>query len=73
MRYKNNPAWSLNGSSYTIPDELSHWEKFLEAEQIAEQDFGSNPKVLDFLVKNARHYFVPTKVLKLYGMDLEDI
>ena len=72
MRHRNFPAWSINGGTYIIPDQPSKWEQFLEAENIAEQDFGSNPKVLEFAVKNARHYFIPTKVLRMYGLDFED-
>jgi len=76
MAYRNPhqpPSWSLNGSSYpALPNLPSKWEQFLLAENIAEQDFGTNPKVLDFVIKNSRHYFVPTKVLRLYGLDYED-
>lgn len=67
------PAWSLVSGTYPgVPDEPSKWEKFLLAEQIDEKDAGDNPKVLAFILKNCRTYFVPTKVLKLYGLDHED-
>jgi hypothetical protein len=71
MRHRQNPAWSLNGSSYPeLPIQPSQWEKFLLAENMEEKDaLKQNPKVLAFLIKNCRTYFVPTKVLKLYGMD----
>lgn len=66
------PSWSLSAGSFTgIPNEPSRWEKFLEAENLDEKDVRkNNPKVLDFVIKNYRQYFVPTKVLKMYGMDL---
>ncbi len=74
MRHRQHPAWSISGSSYpVVPDEPSRWDQFLLKENIEEQDFGANPKVLDFILKNARHYFVPTKVLKLYGLDHEEV
>lgn len=76
MAYRNPhqpPSWSINGSSYpSIPDESTKWEIFLLAENIADKDIRNNPKVLDFITKYARTYFVPTKVLKLYGAYYED-
>lgn len=66
------PGWSLTGGSYAgLPYERSRWEKFLEAEHLDESDLGNNPKVLDFLVKNAHTYFVPTKVLRMYNMEFD--
>jgi hypothetical protein len=66
-------VWSIRGSSHLdIPDQPSRWEKFLEAEHLDEKDLKKkNPKVLDFVVKNHRTYFVPTKILKMYGMKIE--
>jgi hypothetical protein len=63
-----SPAWSLQGYP-DIPDEPCHWELFLITEGIEAKDFENNPKVLDFIVKHARTYYVPTEVLKMWGMD----
>ena len=63
-------AWSITGYP-EIPDEGTHWERFLEAEHIEEKDIDDNPKVLDFIVKNAHRFYVPTVVLKMYDMEVE--
>lgn len=72
MGYKNHPSWSLKGASYTVPDQLSQWELFLLTEGISDKDLNNNPKVLKFILKNVRTYFIPTKILKLYGQDYDD-
>ena len=71
MQRKTPPAWSLNGGNYPdLPVEPSRWEQFLASEGLKEQDIKShNPKVRDFVVRNFRTYFVPMKVLKMYGLD----
>lgn len=78
MRYRpkphQSPKWSLNGvAQIDVPNEPSRWEKFLLEEQIEDKDIGSDPRVLKFLMKNYRTYFVPTKVLKMYGMEWEEM
>lgn len=65
-----SPAWSLKGYPI-ISDEPSRWEKFLIAENIEEKDLGSDPKVLKFITENAEKFYVPTAVLKMYGMDYD--
>lgn len=68
-----SPAWSLNGSSCPdIPNELSRWEKFIEAEHLEDKDLKNNKKVLDFILNNYRQYYVPTKVLRMYGREWSD-
>ena len=68
-----SPAWSIKGCIYEdIPDIPTHWELFLEAEGIEEDNVRDNPKVLDFILKNSHLYFVPTKVLKAYKMEWFD-
>ena len=68
-----SPAWSIKGCIYEdIPNELSHWELFLLAEGMEEDNVRDNPKVLDFILKNSHLYFVPTKVLKAYKMEWYD-
>jgi hypothetical protein len=59
--------------SYALgtPTDMCQWEKFLLAENISEQDIKNNPKVLKFISKNADKFYVPTKVLKMYGFDFE--
>jgi hypothetical protein len=67
------PKWSINGNILPdIPDTPTHWEQFLEAEHIEEKDFKNNKKVLDFIHKYVRIYFIPTKVLRMYGEDWND-
>jgi hypothetical protein len=68
-----HPGWSINSGSYaTLPYEISRWEKFLEAENLDEKDLkNNNPKVMDFIKKNAEKFYVPTKVLKMYGVSCE--
>jgi hypothetical protein len=74
MRHRQAPPWSINGSSYpALPDEPSRWDKFLVAENLEGKDLRNNPKVRDFIVKYSRTYFIPTKVLKWYGMDFDEI
>lgn len=67
------PSWSINLGSYPeLSNEPSRWEKFLEAENLDEKDVKkNNPKVREFVVKHYRSYFVPMKVLKMYGMEYE--
>lgn len=66
------PGWSINGCSYSgLPVEPIRWEKFLLSEHIAEEDVRDNPKVLKFVKEHAERFYVPTKVLKMYGMDFE--
>lgn len=77
MKYRpkphQSPGWSLNGAAHIdIPNEPTRWDKFLLAEKIKDNDLDNNPKVRAFIAKNARTYFVPTKVLKMYGMDGDD-
>ena len=78
MGYKRkphqNPAWSINGTVYPeLPNEPSRWDQFLAAERLDEKDaLKKNPKVKDFVAKHHRSFFVPTKVLKVYGMDWTD-
>jgi len=74
MAYGKPPAWSLNGGQYTdVPPEPSRWDQFLAAENLEEQDaLKHNPKVREFVVRNHRTFFVPTKVLKMYHMDWND-
>lgn len=63
------PSWSMNGNYSEFPNEPCRWEKFLLAENIAEQDLKKNPKVFKFVQENADKFYVPTKVLKMYGMN----
>lgn len=63
------PAWSMKGNCSEFPIEISRWEKFLIAENIEEQDFKSNPKILKFIRENVDKFYVPTKVLKMYGFN----
>jgi len=68
-----SPGWSINGSIYTdVPNELTHWEKFLIDEEISTKDIENNPKVIVFISKNSHLYFIPTAVLKMYGVDILD-
>ena len=72
-KHHRQHSWSVNGSSYpAVPDQPSHWELFLAAEGLDEKNLSNNPKVLKFILKYARTYFIPTKILKLYGQDYED-
>lgn len=76
MKYKpkphQSPGWSIKGgANSTIPNELTNWEKFLIAEDLDESRLGNNAKVLGFLQKNWDKFYIPTKVLKMYGMDYE--
>ena len=65
-------AWSLVGGGYPeVPNELTKWELFLLAEGLEEDNVRNNPKVLDFILKNAHKFYVPTKVLKMYGADFD--
>jgi hypothetical protein len=78
LRYRpktqQQPGWSINGNSYPILSyEPSRWEKFLIAEQIEEKDFNSNPKVLKFVKENWDKFYVPEKVLKMYGEQLHTL
>jgi hypothetical protein len=67
-----SPAWSIKGGFTEIQSELSRWEKFLLAENIEEKDVKKNdPKVMDFIKQNADKFYVPTKVLKMYGVSCE--
>lgn len=77
MAYKpkphQQPSWSIRGGSFAaLPYELSRWEKFLQKENLEEEDVKkNNPKVLDFIKENAEKFYVPTKVLKMYGMNFD--
>lgn len=66
------PSWSIKGGSYiAIPDEITKWELFLLEENIEESNVGNNSKVAKFVQKNWDKFYIPTKVLKMYGMDWE--
>jgi hypothetical protein len=68
-----HPGWTIKGvANFDVPNELTRWEKFLLAEQISDKELWNNPKVMKFIVKYARTYFVPTKVLQMYGMDWDE-
>lgn len=63
------PSWSINGnSSEDIPPEPNHWDKFIEAEHLEDKDLKNNPKVLSYILKIYEDFYVPTKVLKMYGI-----
>ena len=68
------PGYYLRSGTCAVdmPYEMSRWEKFLLAENLDENNLTRNPKVRDFVIKHARSYFVPVKVLRMYGMDFED-
>lgn len=66
------PSWSMKGGGFiNMPIEITHWEKFLLAENIAEEDLGNNPKVAKFIQKYLDKFFIPTKVLKMYNADYD--
>jgi len=66
------PGWSIKGNlSVAIPNEMCQWEKFLLAENIADEEIGNNDKVEAFIRKNADTFYIPTTVLKAYGMNWE--
>lgn len=66
------PSWSIKGGAHLdIPDGPTQWEKFLIAENLEESNIGNNSKVLKFIQKNWDKLYIPTKVLKMYGMDWE--
>jgi len=76
MKYRpkahQQPSWSIKGSgNVQIPIEPSRWEKFLLAEGIDEQDCKGNPKVMQFVKEHADRFYVPTKVLKMFGVRVE--
>jgi hypothetical protein len=67
------PAWSINGGNYpTIPDEPSRWDQFLAAEGLDEDGLKHSSKVQKFVVQHYRTYFIPVKILKMYGLEWPD-
>lgn len=50
---------------------MCQWEKFLLAENIADEEIRNNDKVEAFIRKNADTFYIPTTVLKAYGMNWE--
>lgn len=76
MKYKpkahQQPGWSIRGrANIDVPNELTKWELFLLAENLDDGKIGNNAKVLKFIQKNFDKFYIPTKVLKMYGMDWE--
>lgn len=74
MKYRpkphQSPGWSIKGgANLTVPNEPTKWELFLLEENLDENKVGNNAKVLGFLQKNWDKFYIPTKVLKMYGMD----
>ena len=72
-KHHRQHSWSVNGSSYpVVPDQPSHWELFLAAEKLDEQELGrNNPLVMKFILQNSQRFYVPTKILKMYGVDFD--
>jgi hypothetical protein len=67
------PAWSIKGAAFAIaPIELTHWEKFLLDEGIEEDRIKNNAKVKAFVALNADLYFIPVKVLEMYGVTVDE-
>ena len=66
--------WSIGSTNYPeVPNEPTMWERFLLAEGLEEDHLPhNNPKVMLFIMKNAQRFYVPTKVLKLYGAYFHD-
>ena len=51
----------MKGNCSEFPIEISRWEKFLIAENIEEQDFKSNPKILKFIREKRRQVLCANK------------
>lgn len=74
MKYRpkphQSPGWSIKGGAHIdVPNELTKWEKFLLEEDLDESKIVNNAKVLKFINKNWDKFYIPTSVLKMYGMD----
>ncbi len=75
MRKRRNSLrpWSMNGNHYPdIPDGPTHWEIFLEKEGIGTENIYDNPKVNRFIIENIDRYFIPVRILTMYGFEIDD-
>lgn len=76
MKYRRkpqqSPRWSIKGSAcIDVPNEPTRWELFLLAENLEDSKLDNNSKVLKFVKQNWDKFYIPTNVLKMYGMDGE--